>query len=265
MKEKLERFARLSGFGIDCFDELGSTNDTARDPRYGAGDVVLAERQTAGRGQRGNSWSSGAGLNLTFSVVLCPDFLPVARQFYVSKIVALAVSDALARWGIEARIKWPNDIYICDRKVAGILIENDLCGRYMARSVVGVGLNVNQTEFDASLPNPVSMALFSGRSFDRAEVFETFYRCLSERYGMLAEEDDARIDADYLGKLYRLGEEHLFTDGRTGERFSGTIRDVLPAGDLVVESGGERRRYLFKEIEYEIGTQPDERNFPEGM
>ena len=265
MKEKLERFARLSGFGIDCFDELGSTNDTARDPRYGAGDVVLAERQTAGRGQRGNSWSSGTGLNLTFSVVLCPDFLPAARQFYVSKIVALAVSDTLVRWGIEARIKWPNDIYIGDRKVAGILIENDLCGRYMARSVVGVGLNVNQTEFDASLPNPVSMALCAGRSFDRAEVFGTFYRCLSERYDMLAAEQEGRIDADYLARLYRLNEEHIFTDGRTGERFSGTIRGVLPAGDLEIESGGERRRYLFKEVEYVIGAEAGSRNFLRSM
>ncbi len=265
MKERLERFARLSGFTAACFDELASTNDTARDPRYGAGDVVLAERQTAGRGQRGNSWSSGTGLNLTFSVVLCPEFLPAARQFYVSKVVALAVSDTLARWGIGARIKWPNDIYIGDRKTAGILIENDLCGGYMARSVVGVGLNVNQTRFDASLPNPVSMALAAGRSFDRAEVFETFYRCLSERYGALAEERDRSIDDDYLARLYRLGERHAFVDGRTGARFVGTIRDVLPAGDLVVGTGSGIRRYLFKEIEYVIGTQPDGRNFPEGM
>ena len=251
MKDRLEQFARRSGFDIACFEELTSTNDAARDPRYGAGSVVLAERQTAGRGQRGNSWSSEAGMNLTFSVVLCPDFLQAGSQFYISKIAALAATDALAEWDIEAKIKWPNDIYVGDRKTAGILIENDLCGSCLARSVVGIGINVNQTRFDESLPNPTSLASVVGRRLDRAEVFESFYRRLSDRYGTLAEGRYGTIDADYLAKLYRLGEERPFVDARTGKYFRGTIFDVFPAGDLLVRhSDGRTESFLFKEIEY---------------
>ena len=128
MKEILAQFARQAGVTIDILEQTDSTNNRAAESRYGAGDVVIAERQEAGRGQRGNSWSSTPGENLTFSVVLRPDFLPAERQFRISKAVALAVADTIAEAGLRPAIKWPNDIYIGDRKVTGILIENDLMG-----------------------------------------------------------------------------------------------------------------------------------------
>ena len=131
----MEEFASRTGFALGFFDELASTNDEARDARYTNGAVVIAERQSRGRGQRGNSWSSAEGMNLTFSAVLCPAGLRAESQFYLSKAVALSVSDTVDSFGIESRIKWPNDIYVGDGKVAGILIENDLMGACVSGSM----------------------------------------------------------------------------------------------------------------------------------
>ena len=130
--------------------------------------VLSAVRQTEGRGQRGNSWSSNDGENLTFSIVLKygngEGFIPEIRaadQFAISEAAALAVVDLLASYDIEAKIKWPNDIYVGNRKICGILIENAIRGSYIANSIIGIGLNVNQQTFDPSLPNPTSMLLCS--------------------------------------------------------------------------------------------------------
>lgn len=107
-------------------DETTSTNDEARDAKYRHGDIVWAERQTAGRGQRGHTWTSPEGENLTFSMVLEPRFLPVGEQFLLSEAVTLALTDTFAAYGIDTRIKWTNDIYIGDRKLVGILLETFL-------------------------------------------------------------------------------------------------------------------------------------------
>ena len=156
------RPARLRRIGIDMIhriEETTSTNDDARDAKYRHGDIVWAERQTAGRGQRGHKWSSAEGLNLTFSLVLEPRFLPAGEQFLLNEAVALALTDTFAQFGIAARIKWTNDIYAGDKKLVGILIEHSYSGQTLARTIVGIGINVNQTEFDPALPNPVSMAM----------------------------------------------------------------------------------------------------------
>ena len=156
-------------------------------------------------------------------------------------------------FGVRPQVKWPNDIYIDGRKVAGILIENDLAGNFLSRSVVGIGINVNQTEFDPALPNPTSLAVAAGRKLDRAEVFRLFYEKMSFRYGQLQQQRYAAMDTDYAARLYRLGETHSFVDGRTKVRFEGTICGVLPTGELEVRHrDGQMHRYLFKEIEYTI-------------
>ena len=149
------------------FDTTASTNDDARDEKYREGDVVWADFQTAGRGQRGHEWHSRKGENLSFSVVLEPTFVPIAKQFSVSEVVALSLVDMLAEYGIDAKIKWTNDIYAGDKKLVGILIEHSLAQTSLRRTIVGVGINVNQTEFDASLPNPVSMAQLLGKELMR--------------------------------------------------------------------------------------------------
>lgn len=233
-------------------EQTTSTNDVARQTKYRHGDLIAAEYQTAGRGQRGNRWSSSAGKNLMFSVVLEPTFLPAARQFLLSEAVALALADTLAEYGIEARIKWTNDIYVGDKKITGILIEHELHGANLARTVVGIGLNINQTEFDPSLPNPISMQAVAGREFDRREVLDRLYANLMRRYAVLEAGSTERLQSDYRRLLYRLDEPHTFLTP-DGKPFTGTIRGVEPDGGLIVESAdGTRRSYLFKQIEFVI-------------
>lgn len=160
-------------------EETTSTNDEARNPRYEHGDAICAERQTAGRGQRGHTWSSEEGRNLMFSLVWEPRFLPVSEQFLLSEAVALALTDLFGGYGIDARIKWTNDIYAGDRKLVGILIEHNLTGDRLSRTIVGIGVNVNQTRFDPSLPNPSSMRLETGCEYDRQEVLHRLGDCLA--------------------------------------------------------------------------------------
>jgi biotin-(acetyl-CoA carboxylase) ligase len=121
--------------------------------------TVTAEFQTAGKGQRGNTWEAEEGKNLLFSFVLYPSFLEARRQFILSQIVSLAIKEELSRWSDEITIKWPNDIYWKDKKICGILIENDLSGHHIRRSIAGIGININQEVFNSDAPNPVHFLL----------------------------------------------------------------------------------------------------------
>jgi len=238
--------------------ETTSTNDLAHGPQYGHGDVICAERQTAGRGQRGHTWTSPEGVNLLFSVVLCPTFLPAGEQFLLSQAAALALTDTFALFGIETRIKWTNDIYAGDRKLVGILIEHRLSGDRLDRTVVGIGINVNQTAFDPALPNPTSMALEAGRTFDREEVLHAFHAALMRRYAALEAGGKASLGEEYRRRMYRLGEPQTFRLP-DGSRFTGIIRGVRPAGALCVEHpDGAVRDYLFREIEFVVKKTPAE-------
>jgi len=227
-----------------------STNDEARDPRYRHGDVIWAECQTAGRGQRGHVWTSPEGENLTFTLVLEPRFLPVGRQFLLSEAIALALVDTLAACGIAARIKWTNDIYAGDRKIVGMLIEHNYSGPTLARTIAGIGINVNQTEFDPSLPNPVSMAQLAGRPFDRGEVLDAFLEQCGLRYRQLERGETAALQEEYRRRMYRLGERHLYRiPGRS--EIEATIEGVRPTGELLLRhADGTAGEYLFGEVEF---------------
>lgn len=232
--------------------ETTSTNDLAREERYGHGDVICAERQTAGRGQRGHTWTSPEGVNLLFSVVLCPTFLPAGEQFLLSQAVALALVDTLGTCGIDARIKWTNDIYVGDKKLVGILIEHSYSGPTLARTIAGIGINVNQRAFNPALPNPVSMAVASGRTFDRREVLESFYACCMGRYDQLVRGEKAALQEEYRKRMYRLGKTHPYRrpDGTLVEA---VLEGVRPSGELILRhADGTRHAYLFREIEFVI-------------
>ncbi len=235
------------------FDILGSTNDEARNPAYREGDVILAEHQTAGRGQRGHSWESAEGENLTFSLILEPTFLPVNEQFLLSEVLALGLVDTLAEYGIEARIKWTNDVYVGDKKIVGMLVENSLAGRTMARAIAGIGLNINQTEFDPSLPNPTSMSLVVGEKFNREEVLTRLYSNIMLLYGALCRGEKEMLQQRYRSTMYRLNEKHIYMLA-DGTPFEGTIRGVRPSGELQIEhaSDGTLHEYLFKQVEFVI-------------
>lgn len=231
-------------------DEVSSTNDYIRQHDEHL-TLCWAESQTKGRGQKGNSWESEKGQNLTFSFLLHPEQLPARRQFLLSKAVSLAVVEALRTTGTEARIKWPNDIYVGDRKICGILIEHDLSGNGMIRrSVVGIGINVNQEHFRSDAPNPTSLLLETGRRWDRETLLTAFIERFSDFYGDICREpENRRIDESYLKLLYRKEEWHRYRDAEG--TFEGRITGIGPEGELLIEKrNGRSGSYLFKEVSY---------------
>ncbi len=233
------------------YRSLPSTNTEVKKPGYRHGDAVIAKEQTAGRGQRGNRWSSNPGENLTFSLVWEPTFLEAKRQFLLSEAVALALTDTLGEYNIKAKIKWTNDIYVGRKKICGILIEHDLgTDGHLARTIVGIGLNINQKEFEEWVPNPTSMATLTGESYDVGAVFQRLYDALEARYNQL-QSDPAAIERDYDALLFRKGEMATYALPN-GKRFEGVILGVKPSGELLVESQGMVVPYLFKEIEFVI-------------
>ena len=229
-----------------------STNDDARDARYDHFDAIWAEYQSAGRGQRGHVWHSREGENLTFSVVLNPHFLPIVEQFLLSEVIALALVETLGKYGIECRIKWTNDIYAGNKKIVGVLIEQALSCERIERTIVGVGINVNQTEFDPSIPNPVSMAQLLGRELNSEEVLQCFLTRLQYNYELLRSGEKAELHDRYNGLLYRKNEYHIYALP-SGEKFRAKILGTAPSGALRLESeSGETKDYLFKEVEFII-------------
>ena len=233
-------------------EETTSTNDDAKRPEYGHDDIIWAERQTAGRGQRGHTWISRAEESLTFSHILTPTFLPVVEQFRLVELVALALTDSFDEFGIDTRIKWTNDIYVGDRKMVGILIEHSYSGPTLARTILGTGINVSQTEFDPALPNPISMAQAAGRRFDREEVLETYRRHAARRYAQLERGEYAALEEEYRRRMYRLGERHPFRLA-DGTLLEAVIEGVRPTGELLLRhDDGTLRGYLFREVEFVI-------------
>ncbi|MFI3305382.1 MAG: biotin--[acetyl-CoA-carboxylase] ligase [Rikenellaceae bacterium] len=234
---------------LHIFEETTSTNDLAKGAEYGHGDAIWAHHQSAGRGQRGNKWSGGVGENIAFSVVFEPIALAASDQFVISQIAALALHDTMAEYGVETRIKWTNDIYVGDKKLAGILIENSLCDGVVTRSVVGIGLNINQLQFDPSLPNPTSMAIVTSKSFDREEVLRRIHQKLMERIESI---DAEGVAESYRAHLYRIGERHTYRRP-SGELFEATIEGVAQRGELLLrEECGALNGYLFREVEFVI-------------
>ena len=212
--------------------------------------LVYSYAQTAGRGQRGNSWESEPGKNITASIFFTPKNYEAARQFHISEAIALAIVDFLLEFGVEAKIKWPNDIYVGDRKICGILVEHSVIGRNISRTIAGFGINMNQTLFLSDAPNPVSLSMLTGLSYDINESV----RLLSKKLEEYLEKLDApeKLHAEFLELVWRKdGEFHDFFDRGRSERIKGKIEDVRPDGLLVVTTErGEKREYAFKEVEF---------------
>ncbi len=234
------------------FESVTSTNDIVREYDR-PWTVAFAEEQSAGRGQRGNSWESEKGKNLILSLLVKPTFLHVTEQFRICEFVSLAVVQALDYHGIKAQIKWPNDIYVENRKICGILIEHDISSEgHISRSVIGLGLNVNQKEFTSDAPNPTSCTLEVGKEIDRKVLLATLYDRMYDLYGRLEGGGSSEIDELYKQSLYRMGVRSQFTSVDEGT-FEGTIQDVRPSGELIVcKDSQDCRGYLFKEINFII-------------
>lgn len=215
------------------------------------GSVYIADFQSKGRGQRGNFWESEEGANLTFSILTYPTVVDIANHFYISKVVANGMIEALANLGIEAKIKWPNDIYVGNQKLAGILIENGLMGSTLSHSIWGIGLNVNQQRFTSDAPNPVSLATLLGHTLDRNDVLQQVLGAIDRWYSLLRNDNLDEIDRFYFQSLYRSEGQYWFE--ADGQRFLASIKRIERTGELVLEDEkGTLRSFAFKEVSFII-------------
>ena len=171
--------------------------------------IVWTKEQTAGIGQRGNHWESQAGKNLTLSLILHPSLLPVADQYMLTKVLSLAMIDLLTPLlpQLSVKIKWPNDIYVGEKKICGILVSNQVTQSILQSSICSVGLNVNQTSFSDWIPNPTSLALLAGKQFDPETLIEKFVTTIEDRYRQLCEHKWNLLDKEYLSHLLHFQEE----------------------------------------------------------
>ncbi|WP_082455476.1 biotin--[acetyl-CoA-carboxylase] ligase [Hymenobacter sp. AT01-02] len=243
----------FTGQQLVWLPECASTNTEAHNlavqNRATDGCCVITDKQTAGRGQRGNQWEAAPGENLTLSVIWHPSFLPAADQFQLSQVVALAVHDwgsALLGADPALRVKWPNDIFFGQQKLGGILIENTLNGSKIQYSIVGIGLNINQREFEVS--TATSLTCLTGRAYSLPTIVARLLECLERRYLQLRAGRVGALRADYLRVLYRYQEEHSYEI--EGRRVTGQIVGVDEHGRLAVAIGGHLRHFDLKEIKY---------------
>lgn len=238
---------QANGFAIWEFPELSSTNDEAARRAGELPDraVIVADKQVQGRGQGGNQWESEAGKNVTMTVVFRPRGLPAGDQFAISMAVALGARDFVARRVEGCTVKWPNDVYVDDRKIAGILIEHVVMGNALSLSLCGVGLNVNQTRFASDAPNPVSLALLLGRELPTREVLAELLAAIDRRYRQI--DNLPTLRRDYLDCLYRGSGRWEDATGR----FPAIIQGVNRHGQLLLrDEQGKTRAYGFKEVKY---------------
>ncbi|OUJ75364.1 biotin--[acetyl-CoA-carboxylase] ligase [Hymenobacter crusticola] len=213
------------------------------------GCTVITDKQTAGRGQRGNRWEAVAGENLTLSVVWFPSFLVANDQFQLSQAVALAVHDwASSLLGPDPalRLKWPNDLFFGDQKLGGILIENTVSGAKIQSSIVGIGLNINQQNF--GIPTATSFGKLTGRHYALPPLAMRLLESLERRYLQARAGQRVSLRADYLRALYRYEEWHSYEVA--GRRVTGRIVDVDEAGRLMVEIDGKLQRFGLQEIKF---------------
>ncbi len=210
------------------------------------GTIFIAAHQSAGRGQRGNSWESAAGKNITFSVLLNPTFLPPAEQFKLNMAVSLGVTEGIQTLiSAPVLLKWPNDLWVNNRKLGGILIENQIRGQILSSSVIGIGINVNQLEFQS--PVATSLAAQVGREFELQMVLEAVVESLEGEYLRLRA-GNPELKSRYLAKVYRMGESQRFL--ADGESFEGIIRDVDDSGRLCVDTMAGPRVFSFQQVKF---------------
>lgn len=234
-------------------EEIDSTSNYLKkilsEKEVSEGTIVVADFQTGGRGQRGNSWESEKGQNLTFSILLKPDFVSANKQFIISQIIALAIKDVLDRYADGISIKWPNDIYWNNSKICGILIENSLIGTHIQQSIAGIGININQTEFRSDAPNPISLSMVTGNSYNLHEILDKITNSILFYYQLAKDGNTSEIISLYKNALFRKNGYHLYNDGI--EDFEAKIEDIESSGLLVLEKpDGKIRKFAFKEVQF---------------
>ena len=225
-------------------------------------DVVWTSWQTAGRGQAGNSWESEAGKNVLFSMRLSKPQVAVDKQFALTMTVSLAVQKVVHELlpNENVTIKWPNDIYVGDKKICGILIESRIKEKTVEEAIVGVGLNVNQTEWHNGAPNPTSVKLVKNVETDIEQVSKDLELSLRDSLSLLEKAEE--LKKQYLAALYRFGQKALYAErevslmpskiltGNQTDAFEAVIVDVTEQGELLLKIGDGTKKYHFKEIQF---------------
>lgn len=263
---------------IKWYQTLDSTNlQAAREAGTSdEGTVWIADFQTSGRGQRGNRWESKEGENLTFTILFLPEFLHPGKQFLLSQICSVGIIRYLSDKGLPAKIKWPNDIYVGDKKICGMLIENSISGDKLSVSIAGIGFNLNQTIFASDAPNPTSLLLectsrqngATCTKFSRRGELAGLLGYIFTAYDELKEGFEKELDAEYNRNLYRLGEFHKFIEIcqdapadipvekiSGGTEITAKITGTDSSGCAILEhADGTIRHYPFKGIRYVISS-----------
>ncbi len=229
------------------------------------GTVVYTDRQTAGRGQRGNSWESEPFKNVTMSILLRPENVAPNQQFWLSEISALAVERVLSKYIGNVSIKWPNDVYYKDFKICGMLIEHSLSGGKINYTIPGIGINVNQRVFLSDAPNPISLVNVLGHEVPTSEILDGLVDEILTMCGQLPEKAE-EIHREFLSKLYRRDGFHEYqstirstsADGLSvleeGEHFQARIVNVHPDGMLdLMTTEGHIHTFAFKEVAFVLG------------
>ena len=226
-----------------------STNEIATNlltNRAEEGTVVITDNQTNGKGQRGNYWESEPFLNLTFSLILKPDFLPVQSQFQLTQIISISIAEIIQ--GLVSKtvkVKWPNDIYVGNKKIGGILIQNTVKGKGIESSVIGMGLNINQTIFQ--IPNAISIKALTHSPMNLNDVLNSVLKSIAENYRRLKKGKQKAIGIEYYNLLLGLNETRNF---KAEENFSGKIIGVDAQGRLLIETGREIRCFQNQEVKF---------------
>jgi BirA family biotin operon repressor/biotin-[acetyl-CoA-carboxylase] ligase len=243
----------IIGNNIIELDITDSTNEYSKklvkEGDVEEGTVILADFQTKGKGQKDGYWESEKGKNLTLSIILFPNFLYIQKQFFLSMSISLGILEFLSRLSVKSKIKWPNDIYIKNKKVAGILIENSIKRNIIANSIIGIGININQTEFASSAPNPTSLSLELNKTFDIKSTFNLLISCLNKYIKLLYNSQYKKIKYRYRKNLFLVNKKTCFTD--INGKFDGRIIDVEESGVLLIKTDSKNiRKYNFKEVTF---------------
>lgn len=240
------------GKSLVFMPECHSTNTFALElcqqlPAPADGTVVITSNQIAGRGQRGNSWLVEPGKNLTFSIILKTHFLPIKDQFFLNIFISLAVYDYLKdKQCPKPSIKWPNDIFTGNKKICGVLVENQILGNNLTNTVIGVGLNINQDHFQMN--NASSLRLVRGTEFKLEDELDILLGMIEARYLLLRQRQFSVLMRDYLDVMYWVNEVHRFQSN--GVEFQGTITGLDESGKLKIMAGGEEKVFDLKQISY---------------
>ncbi|UCS91521.1 biotin--[acetyl-CoA-carboxylase] ligase [Echinicola marina] len=240
------------GKDIIYLTECHSTNDIAaqkiKDGAAKEGSIIITDKQTKGRGQRGNRWFSEPEVNLTFSLVLSPLFLNARSHFELNRVVSLAVLEVFSALADGIKVKWPNDIvHEKEGKLGGILIENSISRNNIESSIVGIGLNINQLDFP--FPGPTSLAKLSGQIYDKWEIMGRILSAIEKRYLQLKKNDLKQLHSDYLNNLYLKDVWSRYED--IDGRFTGRIVGVSDEGKLLIEKNNrDLNHYVFKEVKF---------------